>query len=89
MYVRFSTGLLAVVLCAAPAFANSWHAPNVYEESNGDYTNYTYDDGLCRYTYNYNQWEKHAQASRYGECAHLVIGPDGRVLRGESMPEPQ
>jgi hypothetical protein len=75
-----STMLAGLALCSAPAWANSWHHPNVYEESNGEYTNYTYDDGLCRYTYNANRYENRAQASRYGDCAHLMIGPDGRVL---------
>lgn len=69
------------MLCSAPAFANSWHRPNVWEESNSSYTNYTYDDGLCQYRYSYNAYERHAQASRYGDCSHLMIGPDGRVLQ--------
>jgi hypothetical protein len=69
------------LLCSVPAFADSWHRPNVWEESNGNYTNYTFDDGLCRYTYSYNRYEKHAQASRHGDCSHLMIGPDGRVMQ--------
>ena len=82
MRANFAITLLAglTTLCSAPAFADSWHRPNIWEESNGDYTNYTYNDGLCQYSYSYNRYEKHAQASRYGDCAHLVIGPDGRVM---------
>jgi hypothetical protein len=73
-------GLVSAPLLASPAMANSWHHPNVFEESNGGYMNYSYDDGICHYTYWYSEWEKHAQASRYGDCSHLVVGPDGRVM---------
>jgi hypothetical protein len=74
-------GLLAgVTMLAAPALANSWHSPTVYEETNSSYSNYSYDDGLCQYRYSYNTFEKHAQVSRYGDCEHLSIGPDGHVL---------
>jgi hypothetical protein len=80
--VRLLAGLM---LCSAPmfasqAFANSWHRPNIFEESNSDYTNYNYDDGLCQYRYSSNRYEKQVQASRNGDCSHLVIGPDGRVM---------
>ena len=79
--MRFAVSLLAgLVVCSAPALADSWHHPNVWEESNGSYTNYTYDDGLCHYSYSSNRYEKRAQASRNGDCAHLVVGPDGRVM---------
>jgi hypothetical protein len=80
--IRLLTGLTlcSVPLFASSAMANSWHRPNVFEESNNGYMNYSYDDGLCHYTYWYSQYEKHAQASRYGDCAHLVLGPDGRVM---------
>jgi hypothetical protein len=49
--------------------------------------NYSYDDGICHYTYWYSEWEKHAQASRYGDCSHLVIGPDGRVMSSVEIGE--
>jgi hypothetical protein len=83
MRTNVTIALLAglAMLFSAPAFANSWHTPNIWEESNGSYTNYSYDDGLCQYHYSYNAYEKHAQASRYGDCSHLMIGPDGRVLQ--------
>jgi len=83
--IRLLTGLMlcSAPLFASPAMANSWHHPNVFEESNGGYMNYSYDDGLCHYTYWYSEWEKHAQASRYGDCSHLVVGPDGRVMSTE------
>jgi hypothetical protein len=73
--------MLSLAPVANVAFANSWHTPQVYEESNGDYTNYSYDDGQCHYTYSANHYEHHANASRNGDCAHLMIGPDGRVMR--------
>jgi hypothetical protein len=73
--------LAAATMFAAPASANSWHSPTVYEETNSDYSKYSYDDGLCQYRYYYNTFEKHAQASRYGDCTHLIIGPDGHVLQ--------
>ena len=77
-------GLLAgVAMCSTQAFANSWHSPTVYEETNSSYSNYSYDDGLCQYRYSYNTFEKHVQASRYGDCAHLIIGPDGHVVQSD------
>ena len=76
----FVSMLGGLALLSVPAFAASWHSPNVYEESNGDYTNYSYDDGLCHYTYNSNRYENRANANRYGNCDHLMIGPDGRVM---------
>jgi hypothetical protein len=86
MSAKFALSLLAgLTLCSLPivsssASANSWHSPSVYEESNGEYTNYSYDDGLCQYRYSYNRYEKHVQANRSGDCDHLLIGPDGRVM---------
>jgi hypothetical protein len=71
--------LTGATLCSA-ASANSWHRPTIWEETNSSYSNYSYDDGLCQYRFTYNNFEKHAQASRNGDCEHLVIGPDGHVL---------
>jgi hypothetical protein len=79
--------VLSLAPVASTAWANSWHSPEVYEESNGGYTNYTYDDGLCRYTYWANSYEHRADASRNGDCSHLMIGPDGRVMRQDQEDE--
>jgi hypothetical protein len=80
MRASFLVSMLSgVALFSAPAFAYTYHTPNIYEESNGEYTNYSYDDGLCHYTFNSNRYENHANATRNGDCAHLLIGPDGRV----------
>jgi hypothetical protein len=87
IHAKFALSLLAgLTLCSLPivsssASANSWHSPSIYEESNGQYTNYSYDDGMCQYRYSYNLYEKHAEANRYGDCDHLLIGPDGRVMQ--------
>jgi len=80
--------LTGVALCSA-ASANSWHTPQIYEETNGDYSNYKYDDGLCQYYYNYNFYDKHAQVNRYGDCDHLVIGPDGHGMPTEDETPPE
>jgi hypothetical protein len=80
--------LAGVAMCSTPALANSWHSPTIYEETNSSYSNYSYDDGLCQYRYSYNSFEKHAQASRYGDCDHLIIGPDGHVMQSD-MGEPE
>jgi hypothetical protein len=81
--------VLSLAPVATTAWANSWHTPEVYEESNGGYTNYTYDDGLCRYHYWSSSFEHRADASRNGDCSHLVIGPDGRVMSGADMEDEQ
>jgi hypothetical protein len=73
--------VLSLAPVAATAWANSWHTPEVYEESNNGYTNYSYDDGLCHYTYWSSSSEHRADASRNGDCSHIMIGPDGRVMR--------
>jgi hypothetical protein len=94
MRAKFALSLLAgLALCSMPlanaAFANSWHPPYIHDDSNGDYTNYSYDDGICEYRYSFNSYEKHAQASRYGDCSHLAIGPDGRVMQSLDEPDDQ
>jgi hypothetical protein len=84
MYARFALSLLAgVTLLSMPAFANSWHRPEIYEETHGDYSNYRYDDGLCQYRYYYNAYEQHAEVNKYGDCDHIMIGPDGHVIPSE------
>jgi len=77
LLVGAAVGSTAVSL---PASADSWHQPQVFEDTNGSYTNYKYDDGLCQYYYSYNNFDRHAQVNRYGDCDHLVIGPDGHVM---------
>ena len=83
MRASFVISLLTGIAFCSAASANSWHRPQIYEETNSEYSNYRYDDGLCQYSYSYNNYEKHAQVSRYGDCAHLTIGPDGHVMGSE------
>jgi hypothetical protein len=83
MRASFLISLLAGVTFCTAASAYSWHRPNVYEETNSEYTNYNYDDGMCQYHYSYNNYDKHAQINRYGDCDHLLIGPDGHVMQSD------
>ena len=87
MRASFVVSLLTGVTLCSVASANSWHSPQIWEETNGSYSNYKYDDGLCQYSYTYNNFEKRAQVNRYGDCEHIVIGPDGHVLRSETEGE--
>ena len=65
----------ALTLGSSAALAD-WHKPYIHRESNGNWTYYTYDDGVCHYSY-----ERYApaQAETYssGDCSRIdFVTPD-------------
>ena len=54
-----------------------WHSPYLYRETNGSWTNVTYDDGICRYRYSHNTYDNQTYLNKYGDCSRIAVGPDG------------
>jgi len=48
---------LAGAITASTAAMADWHSPYFYRETNGSWTNVTYDDGICRYRYSHNTYD--------------------------------
>ena len=78
---------LAGTIAASSAVAD-WNSPYVYRETNGSWTNITYDDGVCRYYYSHNAYDNRTNMNRSGDCSRLVIGPDGVPTPIVAVPVP-
>jgi hypothetical protein len=79
---------LTSVTLYAPAAKADWHSPHVYRETNGDWTNVEYDDGVCHYKYAHNSWDNETQLNRWGDCARIAIGPNGEAMPVVVAPAP-
>lgn len=87
-YLMLSGCVLAgAMLLATPAMAD-WHSPYVYRETNGSWTNVQYDDGVCHYYYSHNTYDQNTKLDRWGDCSHIVIGPDGVARQIYVEPSP-
>jgi hypothetical protein len=71
--------LTSVTLYAPSAMAD-WDNPYIYRETNGDWTNVEYNDGVCHYKYAHNSWDNETQLNRWGDCARIAIGPNGEAM---------
>jgi opacity protein-like surface antigen len=71
--------LTGVALSSSAAMAD-WHSPHIYRETNGDWTNVEYDDGVCHYKYSHNSWDNQTNVNRWGDCSRIAIGPGGEVM---------
>jgi len=65
----------------APGAKADWHTPHFQRETHDQWTNVRYDDGICQYHYSYNAEDGNAEVERWGDCSHLVVGPNGEPLR--------
>jgi hypothetical protein len=63
----------ALTLTSSAALAD-WHKPYIHRESNGDWTHYEYNDGVCYYSYERNGSEVHNYKS--GDCSHVIFRSD-------------
>ena len=74
--VLLIASVAALTLGSSAALAD-WHTPYIYRESNGGWTHYTYDDGICHYSYErYSSGQ--AQTYSSGDCSHVsFVAPDG------------
>jgi hypothetical protein len=79
--------LAGAIASSLPAAAD-WHSPYIYRETNGSWTNVTYDDGICRYYYAHNSYDNQTKLNKYGDCSRLAIGPDGVARPVVLMPAP-
>jgi opacity protein-like surface antigen len=80
MRLNFALPLVGCALAgaiAATSAAADWHSPYIYKESNGSWTNITYDDGVCYYYYSHNAYDNRTNVNKSGDCSRLAIGPDG------------
>jgi len=68
---------LAGAITASTAAMADWHSPYFYRETNGSWTNVTYDDGICRYRYSHNTYDNQTYLNKYGDCSRIAVGPDG------------
>jgi hypothetical protein len=68
------------MLCPTLAAAD-WHTPHFQRETHDQWTNVRYDDGVCQYHYSYNAEDGNAEVERWGDCSHIVVGPNGEPLR--------
>jgi opacity protein-like surface antigen len=68
---------LAGAITASTAAIADWHSPYFYRETNGSWTNVTYDDGICRYRYSHNAYDYQTYLNKYGDCSRIAVGPDG------------
>jgi hypothetical protein len=76
-YFGLSAGWLLAVGLISAAPAADWGHPYIHRETNGSWTNVEYNDGTCHYYYSFNSYDQNLNINRYGDCSHLVIGPDG------------
>jgi hypothetical protein len=76
MRANFKLSVLGGALAAAISTA-ALADPYFYRETNGSWTNVTYDDGTCRYRYSHNSYDDQTYLNKYGDCSRLAIGPDG------------
>jgi hypothetical protein len=79
--------LAGVIASSLPAAAD-WHKPYIYRESNGSWTNVRYDDGVCNYYFSRNSYDNNMHLNKYGDCSHVVIGPDGMARPVYMTPAP-
>jgi hypothetical protein len=79
--------LASVIASSVPAAAD-WHNPYFYRETNGSWTNVTYDDGICRYYYSHNSYDNQTKLNKYGDCSRIAIGPDGMARPVVFAPAP-
>ena len=71
---------LAGAISASTAAMADWHSPYVYRETNGSWTNVTYDDGICRYYFSHNSYDGQTNLNKYGDCSRVMVGPDGVAM---------
>jgi hypothetical protein len=71
---------LAGAISASTAAMADWHSPYFYRETNGSWTNVTYDDGICRYYFSHNSYDGQTNLNKYGDCSRIAIGPDGAAV---------
>ena len=67
---------LGAVLLGSTAALADWHKPYIHRESNGDWTRYEYNDGVCYYTYErYGSNRPYTYSS--GDCSHVSFQTGG------------
>jgi hypothetical protein len=71
---------IAGAVLYSPVAAADWHTPDIYRESHDEWTNVHYDDGICEYRYSYNAEDRNLDLERWGDCSHVVVGPNGEPL---------
>src|SRR5262249_61085846 len=71
---------LAGAISASTAAMADWHSPYFYRETNGSWTNVTYDDGICRYYFSHNSYDGQTNLNKYGDFSRIAIGPDGAAV---------
>jgi hypothetical protein len=60
--------------------------PYMYRDIHDEWTNLRYDDGVCRYRYTHNAENGNTNVERWGDCSHVVIGPNGEPARVAVVP---
>jgi len=70
----------------SPAALADWHSPHIYRETNGDWTNVEYDDGICHYKYSHDASDNETHVNRWGDCSRIAIGPNGEVMPAVPVP---
>jgi hypothetical protein len=71
---------IAAAVLYSPAALADWHTPDIYRESHDEWTNVHYDDGICEYRYSYNAEDRNLDFERWGDCSHVVVGPNGEPM---------
>jgi hypothetical protein len=78
MRTRF---VLAIGICALGAvWSAAANAEYFNRYTDGSWTNAAYNDGVCQYYYSFNSQTGETHINRYGNCARVAIGPDGRPI---------
>ncbi|HET9717686.1 MAG TPA: hypothetical protein VFP60_16020 [Pseudolabrys sp.] len=72
---------LATALLTSSASAADPQNPYIHRETSGSWTNVEFNDGICHYYYSFNAYDQNTKLNRYGDCSHIVIGPNGQPMR--------
>ena len=89
MRLKSTLPVLCYALAGAipfPSVAAEWHSPYIYRETSGSWTNMSYDDGICRYSYSHNSYGNETSVKKSGDCSRLAIAPDGTPMLMSGAP---
>jgi hypothetical protein len=64
---------LALGLSIAARADDERHSPDAHMDQNSDRYRYTYDDGICRYEYQYDFKELTDHLDQHGDCRNVPI----------------